>query len=302
LRELTRPVDEAPRTVDLALQRKCKIAVATNPLFPLAAIEHRLRWAGLNSGKTPFDLITSYETMHFTKPRPEYAAEILARLVASPADSLFVGNDPDDDIAPAMRLGLATYRVDGDPAGEKIPGEGGLGRLAASLERMEEDPDCVLPGVQSPCSLPALLTGHLAALLHEFSISGWVCCPAEEGWAPVEIACHLRDVEREILQPRLRMILGGGNPFLPAVESDGWAEERGYARQDGPQALRDFVAARKETIALLRGLEAPEWKRNARHALFGPTTLEEQARFGARHDLLHIEQLQGAMAACHEES
>jgi FMN phosphatase YigB (HAD superfamily) len=302
LRELTRPVAEAPRLVEIALQRRCRIAVATNPLFPLAAIEHRLDWAGLNSGKTHFDLITAYETMHFTKPHPEYLAEALARIGASPAESLFVGNDPDDDIAPARCVGMATYWVNQEnPADPRPPvGQGALGRLAEDLEAVEEDPACVLPSEESPCALPALLTGHLAALLTEFAESGWICCPAEEGWAPVEIACHLRDVEREIMQPRLRLILGGANPYLPAVESDQWAEERQYARQDGPQALRDFVAARKETIALLRGLEPAQWRQTARHALFGPTTLEEQTRFIARHDLLHIEQLQGAMAACTE--
>lgn len=300
LQDLTRPIADAHRVVNLALQRRWKVAVATNPLFPLAAIEHRLAWAGLNSGDTPFDLVTSYESMHFTKPHPEYVAEALARIAASPAESLFVGNDPDDDIAPARALGLSTYRVsrglDVNPAAQR--GEGTLQTLAENLEGEDEEPACALPSAASPCALPPLLTGHLAALLYQFGMSGWVCCPAEEGWAPVEIACHLRDVEREVMQPRLRLILDGENPYLPAVESDQWAEERQYARQDGPQALRDFVAARKETIALLRGLEEQDWRHTARHALFGPTTLEEQARFIARHDLLHVEQLQGAVAAC----
>jgi hypothetical protein len=137
-------------------------------------------------------------------------------------------------------------------------------------------------------------------MLHLFGSSGWICCPAEEGWAPVEIACHLRDVEREVMQPRLRLILSEKHPFLSAIESDRWAEERKYALQDGRQALRDFVGARKETIALLRELRETDWRRTARHALFGPTTLEEQARFIARHDLLHVEQLQGAVAACRQ--
>ncbi len=300
LRELTRPVAEAPRLVELALQRRWKVVVATNPLFPMTAVQQRLAWAGLDSGKIPFDLVTSYETMHFAKPHPEFVAEAIARIAASPGESLFVGNDPADDIAPARALGLSSYRVipDGGNGPVSAKGEGSLRQLAAGLAAEDEEPALLLPSSASPCALPALLSGNLAAMLHLFAASGWICCPAEEGWAPVEIACHLRDVEREVMQPRLRLILSEENPYLPAVESDRWAEERKYALQDGKQALGEFVAARKETIALLRGLGEADWKRAARHALFGPTTLAEQARFSARHDLMHVEQLQGAVAAC----
>jgi FMN phosphatase YigB (HAD superfamily) len=300
LKELARPVAEAPRLVELVFQRRWKVAVATNPLFPLTAAEQRLGWAGLNSGRVPFDLVTSYETMHFAKPRPEYVAESLARIAATPEESLFVGDDPRDDIAPAKTIGLASYQVyrDGDPPSPSVRGGGSLQKLAAGLAAEDDDPSLFLPSAASPCSLPALMTGNLAAMLHLFESSGWVCCPAEEGWAPVEIACHLRDVEREVMQPRLRSILSAENPYLPAIESDRWAEERKYGQQDGRQALKDFVAARKETTALLCGLREADWRRAARHALFGPTTLEEQARFVARHDLLHVEQLQGAVAAC----
>jgi FMN phosphatase YigB (HAD superfamily) len=300
LADLTGKLELAPRAVECAFARRWKVVVATNPLFPLIAAEERLRWAGIDPANTPFDLVTAYETMHFAKPRPEYVAEILGRIVAQPAEAVFIGNDPSEDIAPARALGLASYLVrrDSDPAAKAEPGEGTLAELAASLAAESGDPEIFLPSETSPCALPALLSGHLGAILHFFSVSEWPSCPAEEGWGPVEIACHLRDVEREITQPRLKKMVAEENPYLPAVESDQWAEERNYRSQNGPAALAEFTRARKETIAQLRGLSPADWQRPGRHALFGPTTLAEQAQFSARHDLLHIEQLQGALAVC----
>ena len=55
-----------------------QVVIATAPLFPLLAIQERLRWAEID--ECPFTLITSMETSHFAKPHPEYLAEILARL------------------------------------------------------------------------------------------------------------------------------------------------------------------------------------------------------------------------------
>jgi FMN phosphatase YigB (HAD superfamily) len=299
LKELTKPVEDALRAVELAFGLRWKVAVATNPLFPLAAIEQRLAWAGLDREECDFDLIPSYESMHFAKPRPEFTAEVLGRITAQPHEAVFVGNDAAEDLDPARALGLATYHVSLAPEADppSLQGEGTMTRLAEELISDHCDAAFLVPADPSPCALPALLSGHLAAILHVFGESRWSCCPLEEGWGPVEIACHLRDVEREITQPRLRKMLAEENPYLTPVESDPWAEERKYRAQDGPRALREFAAVRKETIALLRDLRPADWRRTGRHALFGPTTLAEQVRFSARHDLLHIEQLQGSLAA-----
>jgi FMN phosphatase YigB (HAD superfamily) len=297
LRKHTKPVEGAAEAVDLAFCLRWKVAVATNPLFPLAAVKHRLEWAGLAPEKYGFDLIPSYETMHFAKPRPEFVAEALGRIAAQPEEAVFIGNDPAQDLEPARALGLATFRVTRDAKIPPAPGEGSMRQLAAGLKSEPCEESFLLASDPCFCSLPALLSGHLAAILHVFGEGCWSSCPQEEGWGPVEIACHLRDVEREITQPRLRKILSEGNPYLAPVESDSWAEQRNYRSQDGKQALRDFSSARKETTSMLRDLRPEDWKRAARHALFGPTTLAELARFFARHDLLHIDQLQGSAAA-----
>jgi hypothetical protein len=89
------------------------------------------------------------------------------------------------------------------------------------------------------------------------------------------------------------------NPFIPAMVTDVWAAERDYQSQDGPQALRDFIANRQQLIHALESLTAADWERPARHTIFGPTTLRELMGFIATHDRSHIQQsylaLQGAL-------
>lgn len=109
-RSLARPL------VERLLAAGREVVVATNPLFPRSAIEARLAWAGLPVSEIPFTLITVSEEMHATKPHVAYYREILDRLGRRPEEALMVGNDWENDIAPAAALGLATFWVAPDYA------------------------------------------------------------------------------------------------------------------------------------------------------------------------------------------
>jgi hypothetical protein len=88
----------------------------------------------------------------------------------------------------------------------------------------------------------------------------------------------------------LQKIQNSDNPFLAAEITDQWVEERHYSTQDGHQALNEFIAARKETLAFLDGTGV-DWSRTARHSIFGPTNLQEVVNFIAGHDRGHIQQI-----------
>jgi len=85
------------------------IVVATNPLFPMEAILHRIKWAGLNP--EDFKLITSYENMHFCKPQLKYYKEILNMIGKSPEEAMMVGNDLEEDMV-SGQLGMKTYLIE----------------------------------------------------------------------------------------------------------------------------------------------------------------------------------------------
>ena len=84
------------------------VVLATNPIFPLRAIVHRMEWAGVVD--LPFALVTAYETMHACKPHREYYAEIADALGVQANRCLMVGNDEDDDMS-AQDLGMTCFLV-----------------------------------------------------------------------------------------------------------------------------------------------------------------------------------------------
>ncbi|MFH0811024.1 MAG: HAD family hydrolase [Pseudomonadota bacterium] len=144
LQTLSKPIPLAREVVQTALDHGILAAVATNPIFPLAAVEERVRWAGL--GGCPFALLTSYDDMHFCKPHPEYYLEVADRLGVAPADCLMVGDDVANDL-PAVETGMLTFLVtdhmDRDKQGFHQPTFSGT--LAELHQRLLQDPAGIAP-------------------------------------------------------------------------------------------------------------------------------------------------------------
>lgn len=83
-----------------------RLVLASNPVYPPVAYEKRMSWGNLTP--TPFDLMTTYENMHFCKPSVEYFLEIAEMMRVSPGECLMVGNDVSDDM-PAKKAGMQTF-------------------------------------------------------------------------------------------------------------------------------------------------------------------------------------------------
>jgi FMN phosphatase YigB (HAD superfamily) len=129
------PAKGARRAVTTALELGLRVVVATQPIFPRAAIEHRLAWAGL----TDLGLrdLTTYECMHSCKPQPEYFREAAAMAGHSPSDCLMVGDDRTLDM-PAADTGMRTFYVGGGSAAS-ADWSGDLDDLADLLPRLVAD-------------------------------------------------------------------------------------------------------------------------------------------------------------------
>jgi FMN phosphatase YigB (HAD superfamily) len=101
---------QARQAVEAAVSQGAKIVLATNPVFPRAAVDSRLEWAGL--ADVEFDWVTSYENSRFCKPSPGYYLDILEQINLEPQQCLMVGNDAREDTA-AAALGIDTFLVEG---------------------------------------------------------------------------------------------------------------------------------------------------------------------------------------------
>lgn len=105
-----RPYPHARSVVEAARERGLRLVLATQPIFPRAAVEQRLAWGGLNP--SDFDLITTIENMHFCKPKPAYYREIAAMIGCVPEQCLMAGNDVQEDLC-AADVGMDTFLVEG---------------------------------------------------------------------------------------------------------------------------------------------------------------------------------------------
>ena len=297
LRTVTQPRPQAVAAVQHAFQRGWQVVVPTNPLFPQTATHQRLAWAGLSAADYPFALVTTYEAFHFAKPNPAYCAEILGQLGCPEGPVVMVGNSLEDDLLPAAVLGIPGYWVteDGTPVPAELPDGSAAGSLAGLIPWLEaRSAESFTPQLDTPAALLAWLRAApaaVAALTQPLSPAAWAQRPAAEEWSLTEILAHLRDVDLDVNLPRFQKLAAESNPFLPGVDTDSWAEQRGYRQQNGPECLRQFVQARIQLIQHLSNLPAEAWQQTARHAIFGPTTLQELVRFIITHDRSHLQQI-----------
>lgn len=125
--------------------------------------------------------------------------------------------------------------------------------------------------------------------------SDWRYRPTVEEWSLSELVCHLRDVEREVHQPRFRRLIAQDNAFIAGADPDRWTAERVYQDEDGEGALAAFAAARQNTLALLQPLSNEMWQRRGRHAFFGPTSMHELLNLVVQHDRAHWQQVQNLL-------
>ncbi len=97
----------ADKTIKEIKKLGLRTALATNPLFPQVATLGRIGWAGCE--REDFELITTYENSRFCKPSEGYYLDILGELGVSPEECLMVGNNVDEDIRAAERLGMRVF-------------------------------------------------------------------------------------------------------------------------------------------------------------------------------------------------
>lgn len=304
LREFTRFRPEAVELVEQARQAGYRLVVATNPLFPIVAILHRLEWAGFPADRFPFELVSSYETFHFTKDQPAYYCEILGRLGWPEGPVVMVGDDWMGDIQSAARAGLASFWITNGRSTQPTAGDlstpSASGKLEDLLLWLKATPeDGLIPRVENPPAILASLRATAAVidtLCRGLPEEKWKARQSPEEWSPVEVLCHLRDVDLEVNLPRLIKVIQEQSPFIPAVDSDPWAHTRAYILQDPGGALQGFFQARQQLLDFLEKLAPEDWQRTCRHAIFGPTSLAELAGITAAHDRIHVRQFQKLLA------
>ncbi|MGK0367052.1 MAG: FMN phosphatase YigB (HAD superfamily) [Thermoproteota archaeon] len=107
------PVAGALETMKLVNQlrkeKKIRCILATNPMFPLSAVELRLTAGGFDPAD--FEFITHSQNSYSCKPHVQYYQNLVDKLDLDPSKCLMIGNDPAKDL-PASALGIRTFLLD----------------------------------------------------------------------------------------------------------------------------------------------------------------------------------------------
>lgn len=96
----------AKECIQLLKEKGYRRVLATNPLFPKVATNHRIQWAGLDP--EDFEIITTYDNSSYCKPNLNYYKEILSKIGKNPEECIMVGNDVKEDMC-AAELGMDTF-------------------------------------------------------------------------------------------------------------------------------------------------------------------------------------------------
>lgn len=143
-------------------------------------------------------------------------------------------------------------------------------------------------------TFPAQLEGHYSAFpsahVH-WGPESWSGVPSEP-FTAIEQICHVRDIEIEGYQERIRRTLEENEPFLPSIDSEQLARERNYRACDAAQVFAQFRAARATTLQLLRGVRPEQMERRAVFEGYGPVSLRGLVHYLCSHDQQHLAGLQ----------
>lgn len=119
----------------------------------------------------------------------------------------------------------------------------------------------------------------------------WTWKPDPAGWAISEVLGHLLREEREDFRVRLEYTLEKPGVAWPPIDPEG--DVAGHADIDADPAavLSAFRDERADSIAWLRGLNAPDWDASYTHEKFGVFRAGDLLASWADHDALHARQL-----------
>ncbi|MGN0172907.1 MAG: HAD family hydrolase [Acutalibacteraceae bacterium] len=108
VKSVVTPTEISRKLIDMLKKKDYRLVLATNPFFPIEAIEARLGWVGLKTND--FEYITTYDNSSFSKPNPKYFSEIMEKLNLNPDECIMVGNNVVEDMA-ANKVGIKTFLV-----------------------------------------------------------------------------------------------------------------------------------------------------------------------------------------------
>lgn len=141
-------------------------------------------------------------------------------------------------------------------------------------------------------STPKVLRGILRAVPDEL-----VCETGAEGWSARDVVAHLLSISPKASLERVRLMLEHDVPAIPNMDEEAVLVASGMRSWPLDRLLDGLAEERGGRMASLVGLSAGQLARTGRHQVAGTITVADVLNHVAYHDLLHIGQIVGLLAA-----
>jgi hypothetical protein len=116
--------------------------------------------------------------------------------------------------------------------------------------------------------------------------------PAEGEWCVNEVLGHLIEAERRGFAGRVRELLDANeiSPRLATWDQAAVARARQDCDRPSPEVLRELVALRRSSVALVRELRPADLDRGGEHPTVGHLSVEDILQEWVHHDRNHVRQ------------
>jgi hypothetical protein len=132
---------------------------------------------------------------------------------------------------------------------------------------------------------------RLATALRAFSKEALQLQPAPDKWSAIEIACHLRDIDR-LYAERVSKAAFSDRPSFWMMDNALVSRKLAYREADAAAVLKEHRKRRQDLLSLLRALPHGHWQRTGLHPTRGELTIEKLATVIADHDERHLAQIE----------
>ncbi len=149
---------------------------------------------------------------------------------------------------------------------------------------------------QEPLKVQSATPKKLERIMARASTARLKKRPAPDKWSIGEILAHLADAEI-VTAWRVRSILGAPGTPIQAFDQESWVVAGHYDKRSPSESVAQFCAVRAANLALYKSLSAEQWKHYGIHSERGQETVEHLVRLIAGHDLNHLKQIEGILAA-----
>ncbi|MEO1006992.1 MAG: DinB family protein [Planctomycetota bacterium] len=131
---------------------------------------------------------------------------------------------------------------------------------------------------------------RLDALVSGLPDADWRWRPDPKSWAIVEVVGHLLHEERVDFRHRLRLTLESPGEPWPPIDPEASVREERYIEADPADLLSGLERERRDSIAWLRSIAAPDWDVAYVHPR-GDLRAGDLLASWTDHDLLHARQI-----------